>query len=79
MLLWLPVNVTGFGAATTVVKDVVEDVGGVVCLSTTWEDQQLDEDKVGDGGIKKKVLTVIADDALWVFPDHLLGMHVRKK
>jgi hypothetical protein len=35
------------------VKDVVEGVGAV-CLSTTWEDQQSDEDKVGDRAIKEE-------------------------
>ena len=41
MLVWLPVNVTDFGAAMTVVKDVVEDVGGVVCLSTGRTNSQM--------------------------------------
>ena len=46
----MPVNVTDFGAATMVRRGHKE---GAVCLSTTWEDQQLDEDKVGDGAIKE--------------------------
>ena len=52
MLVWLPVNVTDFGAAMTVVKDVVEDVGGSTCLPPGRT----------------------ISNALWAFPDHLLGI-----